>query len=91
MYLQQGSAVNEGDEFEFENHLVTVEESIGSTIQDLSSIMSPMIERRQVNSSREFLSLYRLTHNSENIFTHITNQRRRRYRCDQQLTRSCGL
>lgn len=51
MYLQQAPTVNEGDEFEFENHLVTVEEFIGRVIQDLASIMSPIIERRKVHSS----------------------------------------
>lgn len=48
MYLQRAERVNEGDELEFEHHLVTVEEFKGRVVQDLTAIISPIIERRQV-------------------------------------------
>jgi len=48
MYLQRADKVNAGDEFEFEHHLVTVEEFKGTVFQDLSAIISPIVERRQV-------------------------------------------
>ncbi|KAF8476001.1 hypothetical protein BDZ91DRAFT_202051 [Kalaharituber pfeilii] len=47
MYLQRADRVYEGDELEFEHHLVTVEEYLGMVVQDLSVIISPIIERRQ--------------------------------------------
>ncbi|KAF8418945.1 hypothetical protein EV426DRAFT_298986 [Tirmania nivea] len=47
MYLQRADKVNTGDEFEFEHHLVTVEEFKGRVIQDLSALISPIVERRQ--------------------------------------------
>lgn len=48
MYLQRADTVSTGDELEFEHHLVTVEEFKGRVVQDLSSIISPIVERRQV-------------------------------------------
>lgn len=59
MYLQRADKVNEGDEFEFEHHLVTVEEFVGRMVQDLAAIISPIVERRQVkisDHSTEFLA-----------------------------------
>ncbi|RPB24114.1 hypothetical protein L211DRAFT_207311 [Terfezia boudieri ATCC MYA-4762] len=51
MYLQRADKVNAGDELEFEHHLVTVEEFKGTVVQDLSAIISPILERRQVVAS----------------------------------------
>jgi len=45
MYLQRVDKVNVGDEFEFEHHLVTIEEFKGRVVQ---AIISPIVERRQV-------------------------------------------
>jgi len=37
--LQQAEKANAGDEFEFEHHIVTVEEFKGTVVQDLSSCL----------------------------------------------------
>lgn len=57
MYLQRSNKVNEGDKFEFENHLVTVEEFVRRAIH---AITSPIIERRQVNMVLSMVYSFRL-------------------------------
>ncbi|KAI5811265.1 hypothetical protein DFH27DRAFT_18132 [Peziza echinospora] len=47
MYLQRADSVQAGDNLEFEQHLVTVEEYTGRVIQDLSSMIAPILERRE--------------------------------------------
>lgn len=48
MYLRGQDAIGEGDDLEFENHLVTIEDFKGTVVQDLTPLFSPAIQRKQV-------------------------------------------
>lgn len=48
MYLRGKDAIVEGDDLEFEHHLVTIEDFKGTVIQDLAPLFSPAAQRKQV-------------------------------------------
>jgi len=48
MYLRDRESLGEGDELEFEHHLVSIEDFSGSVNQDLTPIFSPALQRKQV-------------------------------------------
>jgi len=48
MYLRDREFLGEGDELEFEHHLVSIEDFNGSVNQDLTPIFSPALQRKQV-------------------------------------------
>ncbi|CAZ81181.1 unnamed protein product [Tuber melanosporum] len=47
MYLRDREFLGEGDELEFEHHLVSIEDFHGSVNQDLTPIFSPALQRKQ--------------------------------------------
>ncbi|RPB03575.1 hypothetical protein L873DRAFT_1731451 [Choiromyces venosus 120613-1] len=47
MYLRDREFLGEGDELEFEHHLVSIEDFSGSVNQDLTPIFSPALQRKQ--------------------------------------------
>ncbi|KAL7275770.1 hypothetical protein RUND412_001278 [Rhizina undulata] len=51
MYLRNRDRINEGDELEFEHHLVSIEDLIRTVVQDLTPIMTPILERRQMKQA----------------------------------------
>lgn len=48
MYLRGRDAIGEGDDLEFEHHLVTIEDFKGTVVQDLTPLFSPAVQRKQV-------------------------------------------
>lgn len=48
MYLRGQDAIGEGDDLEFEHHLVTIEDFKGTVVQDLTPLFSPAVKRKQV-------------------------------------------
>lgn len=48
MYLRGRDAIREGDDLEFEHHLVTIEDFKGTVVQDLTPLFSPAVQRKQV-------------------------------------------
>lgn len=48
MYLRGRDAIGEGDNLEFEHHLVTIEDFKGTVVQDLTTLFSPAVQRKQV-------------------------------------------
>lgn len=48
MYLRGQDAIGEGDDLEFEHHLVTIEDFKGTVVQDLTPLFSPAVQRKQV-------------------------------------------
>lgn len=48
MYLRGQDAIGEGDDLEFEHHLVTIEDFKGTVVQDLAPLFSPAVQRKQV-------------------------------------------
>lgn len=61
MYLRGRDAIGEGDDLEFENHLVTIEDFKGTVVQDLTPLFSPAVQRKQVR-----LSVFKTTRSSTN-------------------------
>lgn len=51
MYLRGRDAIGEGDDLEFEHHLVTIEDFKGTVVQDLTPLFSPAVQRKQVRLS----------------------------------------
>ncbi|KAI5856444.1 hypothetical protein BZA05DRAFT_434020 [Tricharina praecox] len=50
-YLKPGIRIDEGDELEFEQHLVTVEEFLQTVIQDLAPVFAPAMQRARERAS----------------------------------------
>jgi hypothetical protein len=48
MYLRDRDFLGEGDQLDFEHHLVSIEDFTGSVNQDLTPIFSPALQRKQV-------------------------------------------
>ncbi|KAI5777691.1 hypothetical protein EDC01DRAFT_677723 [Geopyxis carbonaria] len=55
-YQTTSTRVTEGDEMQFEQHLVTIEEFIRTVVQDLAPVFSPAIQRRQQRATANFLN-----------------------------------
>jgi hypothetical protein len=51
MYLRDREFLGEGDQLDFEHHLVSIEDFTGSVNQDLTPIFSPAVQRKQVQAS----------------------------------------
>ncbi|KAH8146855.1 uncharacterized protein LAJ45_09229 [Morchella importuna] len=47
MYLRGRDTIEEGDDLEFENHLVTVEDFKGTVVQDLTPLFTSVVKRKQ--------------------------------------------
>ncbi|PWW72770.1 hypothetical protein C7212DRAFT_347724 [Tuber magnatum] len=65
MYLRDREFLGEGDELEFEHHLVSIEDFSGSVNQDLTPIFSPALQRKQAAATA-----------SSTVQTPIPNRRR---------------
>jgi hypothetical protein len=61
MYLRGRDAIEEGDDLEFENHLVTVEDFKGTVVQDLTPLFTSTVKRKQVGISNVLNILLLLT------------------------------
>lgn len=48
MYLRDREFLDEGDQLDFEHHLVSIEDFTGSVNQDLTPIFSPAVQRKKV-------------------------------------------
>lgn len=56
MYLRGRDAIEEGDDLEFEHHLVTIEDFKETVVQDLTPLFSPALQRKKVCSYLGILS-----------------------------------
>ncbi|KAI5838056.1 hypothetical protein DFP73DRAFT_565618 [Morchella snyderi] len=57
MYLRGRDIIEEGDDLEFENHLVTVEDFKGTVVQDLTPLYTSAVKRKQqIQAVNTFIS-----------------------------------